>query len=134
SARVYAPLVRFCASSLLGFTVDTGALLGLHALTGALLPSVVGARLCSSTVNFIVNRQWVFGGRSRSVRHEAGRYLALAATLLAANYALIAALTAQHVPLLPAKLLTDATLFIASYLVQRRLVFPTGPSSIESRR
>ena len=122
SARIYAPLLTFLLSSFGAFLVDTAALLTLHALTGALLLSVVGARLLSAGLNFLVNRRLVFG-TARSVRAAAVRYAALVGALLVTNYALLAGLTALGLALLPAKLVTEATLVTVSYLAQRQLVF-----------
>ena len=126
SARVYAPLLAFLLSSLTAFAVDTVALLVLHALTGALLLSVVGARVLSATVNFGVNRRFVFRCGSRERRGAALRYAALAVGLLAANYVLLTALVALGLPLLAAKVSTEVLLVGASYLVQRSLVFAVG--------
>ena len=124
SLRVYGPLLPFLLSSLGAFAVDTAALLVLHALTGALLLPVVGARLLSASVNFAVNRRVVFraGGCTGSGR-SALRYGVLAAVLLAANYEVLRALAELGLALLPAKLLTEAGLLTVSYLAQRHLVF-----------
>ena len=65
SLRVYLPLLAFLASSLAAFAIDIVALLGLQALTGNLLSSVVGARLTSAGVNFAVNRRLVFDAEHR---------------------------------------------------------------------
>jgi putative flippase GtrA len=123
SARVYAPLLAFLLSSLTAFAVDTAALLVLHALTGALLLSVVGARVLSATVNFGANRRFVFSCGRRDRGPAALRYAALAVGLLAANVAVLATLTAAGLPLLPAKVSTEVLLVGASYLAQRSLVF-----------
>ncbi|MBD5788283.1 glycosyltransferase [Cellulosimicrobium terreum] len=93
SVRVWAPLLRFAVSSLASAAVDVVALLALQVTTGSLLASVVGARLLSAGVNFAANRHLVFGG-------------------------------VRGVPLrTAAKLGTDLLLFVASYEVQRRVVF-----------
>ncbi len=124
SARIYASLPKFAASGLLAFGIDTIALLALYAVTGQLLLSVVGARLISASVNFAVNRRLVFRrGREVSVRTAALRYGGLAVILLAANYGLLDALTGVGISLLAAKIVTEATLFIASYAMQHSLVF-----------
>ena len=88
----------------------------------------------SSTVNFVVNRRLVFaGGRAKSLRAAATQYGVLAATLLAANFGILTALTGLGVALLPAKVLTEVALFAASYQLQRTVVFaaptarPAGP-------
>ncbi|WP_307858275.1 bifunctional glycosyltransferase family 2/GtrA family protein [Cellulomonas fulva] len=130
SARVYAPLLRFAASSLTAFAVDALALVALVAATDALLLSVVLARVLSSGLNFVVNRRWVFtrpvappsATRGRLGR-EAARYWVLAAVLLGAGYACLWAFTHLGVPLLVAKAVTDLGLFVVGFQVQRSLVF-----------
>lgn len=125
SVRVYVPLLTFAASSLTAFTVDTALLLALHAATGHLLGSVLGARVVSSGTNFLLNRHVVFRRPHRAaLRPAALRYAALALGLLAVNYLLLSALSAIGLPLLAAKVLTEAALFAASFEVQRRFVFP----------
>ena len=128
SVRVYAPLVRFAASSLLAAALDATLLFMLHALTGALLPSVLAARAVSSTVNFTVNRRLVFNAH----RGHLMRYWALVAILALANYGLLAALTAVSLPLPVAKLVTDVSLFVVSFRIQRLFVFTSG-QPVDSR-
>ena len=123
SARIYGPLLRFSASSLVAFAVDTVALLALVALTGELLWSVVGARVVSSTVNFLVNRHWVFHRRRSPLARQAARYWLLVVVLAVAGYGGLWALTTIGVPLLVAKVTTDAVLFVVGFQVQRTSVF-----------
>lgn len=125
SVRVLAPVLRFLASSLLGFVVDTVALLALTAAGFGLLPAVLAARGLSASTNFLVNRFLVFEhGRAASLRSSAARYGVLAGVLLAAGYGLLVALTGLGVPLLVAKLGTESTLALASFHLQRTMVFP----------
>jgi len=125
SVRIYRPLLAFSMSSLLAFAVDTVALLTLVALTGNLALSAVAARLISATGNYAVNRAYVFGsGANPAVRPgSALRYAALAGVLLLLNVVLLEALTSLTGSVLAAKLLTEVSLFAASFLVQRSLVF-----------
>lgn len=121
SLRVYRPLLAFAASSLLAFAVDTVTVLVLAALTGGLVLPAIAARVLSATVNYTVNRSYVFGpGRPRS----AWRYAALAASLLAVNIVLLEGLTMLTGSVPVAKLATEALLFAASFVAQRFLVFP----------
>lgn len=131
SARIYAPLLRFSASAVLAFALDTALLLAVHALTGDLLVSVVLARGVSAGANFAVNRSLVFGaGRSIPLRTAAARYFSLAALLLAASYGIIGAVSDLGAPLWAAKLTTDAVLFAVSFSVQRAVVFaPVSPTA-----
>lgn len=131
SVRVIAPLVRFSLSSLSAFAVDTAALLALHALTGSLGIAVVGARLLSAGVNFAVNRRLVFAGARRApVGRAALRYGLLAGALLGASYLLLATLTGLGLGLLPAKIATEALLYLVSFRVQRRFVFGAAPAAL----
>ena len=125
SLRVMRPLLVFAAVSFGSFVVDVVALELLYLATGALATSVVGARLISGTGNFLANRRVVFRATGGVLRHAA-RYLALALTLLGASYAGIALLTGVGMPLLAAKLLSDAALYVVGYLVQRWFVFGNG--------
>lgn len=130
SVRIYAPMVKFMASSLAAFAIDAVALLVLTALTGSLLFAVIGARLLSSGTNFLINRRAVFvHGRDRAVTAAAAGYFSLVVALLAVNYCSLVSLTALHVPLLLAKILTEATLFVVSYAVQSRVLFSSGQSN-----
>lgn len=125
SARVYAPLVKFSLSSIAAFAVDVVLLFVVNALTANLLLSVVAARVVSANVNFLTNRRVVFArGPERSMATCAARYFALAGTLMIANFALLHVLYEHaQVNLVIAKLTTEAALFLASYQVQKRVVF-----------
>jgi putative flippase GtrA len=122
SVRIYGQLLSFAASSLLGFAVDAALLFALATLTGNLIASAVAARVVSASVNYGVNYRYVFGGRS-SRWGSALRYAALALGVLAANVALLQALTAGLGSLVVAKVITELVLFAVSYAVQRLFVF-----------
>ena len=125
SARVYVPFLRFGLSSLFAFAIDVVLLLLLAHAFGHLLPAVVLARVCSSTVNFVVNRHLVFReGRAAGLGRSARRYVSLAICVLVVNYALLHVLHERlGLPLLAAKLVTEIALFVAGFEVQRKLVF-----------
>ena len=124
SVRVTLPTLVFAASSLLGFAVDTIALFLLQAATGALVPSIIAARLVSASVNFFVNRRVVFLRRGREgMWRQLGSYVLLAAVLLASNIVWLSYLTGIGMSLWGAKLLTEIVLFCTSYRTQRSSVF-----------
>lgn len=135
SVRVTAPLVVFAASSLLAFLVDTIALLVLTALTGSLIGSIVGARVLSASVNFVVNRRFVFRrrGRQRIVAQGLG-YTTLALLLLGSNVVWMTFLTDLGLPLLAAKVVTETVLAVTSYQVQRRVIFARRRTGPDGRR
>jgi glycosyltransferase involved in cell wall biosynthesis len=127
SARIYAPLLKFLASSFTAFLVDTVMFLILNTATDSLLLAVAGARAVSSAVNFAVNRRVVFRhGREKPAAQTGVRYFSLVLVLLAANFALIAALEAVSLPPLAAKILAEVALLAISYAVQQRFLFAKG--------
>jgi putative flippase GtrA len=132
SARIYAPLLRFSLSSLTAFGIDLVAFVVLGLLADSLLVAVVGARVISSSVNFLVNRRLVFPhSRCKALSAAALRYFALVVALLAANYAAIFLLTDLGMPDIAAKVLTEVLLFVASFTVQRRFLGGEAPAGVQ---
>ena len=133
SVRIYRHLLAFLLSSMTAFVVDLVALLVLGAIVDSLLVAVLGARVISSGVNFLVNRRVVFEhGRDRPVGRAAIGYFALVVTLLSANYLLLLGLTAVQFPLLAAKLVVEVCLFAVSYAIQSRFVFARGGAALSA--
>ncbi|GAA4196565.1 bifunctional glycosyltransferase family 2/GtrA family protein [Microbacterium oryzae] len=136
SARVLAPLAAFLASSLLAAAVDAVLLWALLQASGWLPGAIVMARLVSAAVNFVVNRQWVFGrdGRPSALGVALGRYAALATAILAANVTLMTVLDALGVGLVVAKLATEGVLWVAAFVVQRVWVFARDRAAGSARQ
>lgn len=133
SLQVYAPLIIFLAASFAGFITDILALLffvscGLH-----MVASVIGARVFSASVNFIINR-WAMddGGKRPSAHSSVVRYSTLALVILALNAGLLEVLTWAGIHLLIAKILVELTLIPISFAVQKRWVF-SAASSVQPR-
>lgn len=124
SLRVYAPLARFCASSISAFLLDVAVLQVVYSATGNLAAAVVGARVASSSFNFAANRRFVFGGNNSTRGISAAQYFSLVITILFANYWSMHLLyVAVGLPLLLAKVITELALFTVSYQVQKRFIF-----------
>lgn len=134
SVRIMLPTILFAMSSLFGFFIDTIALFVLQALTGALVPSIVVARLLSASANFVMNRRVVFLRRGHAgLARQIFRYAMLAGVLLVSNIVWISYLTGIGVPLWVAKLVTELVLFVTSYRVQRSVVFGSASSAPHPR-
>lgn len=128
SARIYAPLLAFVASSFSGFMIDTLALLLLVALGAPLLLAVVLARVISALANFALNRFIMKDGSPRpSAPVSLARYASLALALLATNALAIQGLTFLGMPLLAAKILVELALIPVSFSAQKRWVFAKRP-------
>ena len=122
SARIWAPLLKFTASSGVATIIDYVLVLVLNALTGALFFPVIAARLVSASVNFAMNRR-VFEATGVPLRRSALRYAALAVAVIAGSYTMLAVLTGIGMPLWIAKIIADTTMYLVSYSAQSRYVF-----------
>ena len=122
SWRIYRDILKFSASSLLGFTVDYLLFSLLASLTGWTLFANIAARFVSAGVNFSVNRRLVFKDKGPFWR-SAAQYFALAAGILAANSVILYSLTALGLNPYFAKLLTELILFVCSFTVQKKVIF-----------
>ena len=122
SCRIYKEILKFSASSLISFGVDYLLFCILSALTGVPVFANIAARIFSGTLNFEINRRVVFGGRS-TVKQSAVKYIMLAVFILVCNTALLSVLTGIGINAYAAKIMTEAVMFIVSWLIQRTAVF-----------
>lgn len=123
SFRIYKEILKFSASSFIGFLVDYAVYSTLILLTNRLLFSNITARVISATVNFSINRKFVFKSKE-SLWKSALKYFLLAASILAGN-TLVLEMLVNHLSVhrLLAKLFTEILFFVLSWLVQRLVVF-----------
>ena len=129
SFRIYSRIIKFSASSLISFLIDYSVfiLLKLMLLSYApalsLLYAAVGARIVSSMCNFIMNKKLVFKS-SDSFAVAALKYYLLAGIILVLNYGLMYLLNLLiGIPLWIAKPVTDLSLFVLSFQMQKRFIF-----------
>lgn len=125
SARIYAPFLKFSISSLSSALIDILLLALIHFFSSSLLLAVLGARLTSSIFNYTMNKRFVFDrDKPSAIRTSMPKYFALVILILLLNYGLMHVFNERiGVPLLVAKLLTEAVLFIFSYWAQRKFVY-----------
>ncbi len=128
SCLVYLEILKFSASSFVGFLVDYllySLLLVLTAGLGtnSLWVSNVIARIVSASVNYKINCRLVFKTQNRTAK-SALQYFALAAIILLGNTLFLNFLVKvlvfnQYV----AKICTEILFFLFSWLVQKHLIF-----------
>ncbi len=125
SFRIYLPILAFGASSAASAVIDFLLLFVFQYLTHNLFLSVVAARLCSSIFNYSVNRRYVFGGANAAkVRKSMPKYFSLVVLVLLLNYGLLYFYNEQLIlPLAVAKILTEVSIFVFSFWMQRRFVY-----------
>ena len=122
SARIYKEILKFSASSLLGFGVDYIIYSMLTLLFGIPAAANVIARVVSSVLNFSVNRRFVFES-DRPLASSAVQYFTLAAFILAGNTLLLKALTVAGLSPYVAKLIVEVIFFAVSWSVQHLVIF-----------
>lgn len=135
SARIYKEILKFSASSFIGFLVDYTMyalllmLTAKFAIANGLILSNIGARIVSSITNYTINRKYVFKS-DKNIGKSALQYFALAALILAGNTAILTVLTGVFgIGSLVAKVITEVILFSLSWLVQRYVIFYTEEAS-----
>lgn len=123
SVKIYKEILKFSASSLAGFCADYLLYILFSVLTGSAVFSNITARVFSSSLNFTLNRKFVFKS-DKSLLTSAFQYFALAAGILTANTLLLILLTEKlSLNIYLAKILVECTMFIFSFIAQRTVVF-----------
>lgn len=126
SIRIYSQLLKFTFASFSSFLLDY-ILFVLFTLffpkVGAgVMAANIGARLLSGGYNYMMNCRMVF--HKKPDIKTAADYLALAAFILALNNILLQFfLSVLRIPVYPAKILTECTLFLISWVIQKKLIF-----------
>ena len=121
-------VVLFATVSFSSWTLDYVLALTLNSVTGSVLLAVVGARLVSCTVSFLLNRR-LFRAAPETFMRSAFGYAAVPGTPTPTPDLAIAVLTWAGMPLWLAKILVDSSLFGLNYLLQSRLVYRSGSTA-----
>ena len=133
-AHLFRQLFHFVLTAMSSALVDFLLFFLLTQLVAAedrklqILAAAATARACSATLNFLLNRYWVFRAAPRhrtKLGASALGYLLLCLAIFGASTGLVL-LASRVVPyrILPyVKAAIDATLFVASFLCQKLLVF-----------
>ena len=122
SFKIYREILKFSASSLLSFVIDYGLFCILMLLTGMTVLSNVLARIASASVNFSLNRNFVFGSRENILK-SAVKYFLLAVVVLVFNTCILKLLILAGVQHMVAKIITETVMFFFSWTVQRLFIF-----------
>jgi glycosyltransferase involved in cell wall biosynthesis len=125
SVRIYFVLFRFVFSSILAAVLDYAIFMAVYSLSTNLLASQYIARAGSGAFNFTLNRKLVFSSRG-GLLGSLSKYVILAVFLAFCSYVLITYLAWLGVPVALAKPLAEGALFIASFSVQRSIVFASS--------
>ena len=139
SFRIYKDLLKFTLSSFSSFVLDyllfVFFVLCLPHTAMFVLEANILARMVSAFYNYCMNCYFVFHKEKKI--GTAVQYFELAAFILVMNNIVLETLTQiLGMPVYPAKILTECTLFLISWAVQNFLIFPrdTGKKLIAGRQ
>ncbi len=126
SIRIYRQLLKFLLVSSSSFLLDYMLFVLLTLFfpktAGFIASANVMSRIVSGTYNYLLNCRLVFHEK-KTVKTAMG-YLALAAGILFMNNLLLQSfLIILHMPVYPAKILTECTLFCISWFIQKKVIF-----------
>lgn len=126
SALIYLNILRYSLASMSSAVIDLTIFTMLISLFGVtasgILASTVLARTTSGSVNFFLNRNWVFRS-SNSRGAELMKYFTLFTGQMLTSWVLVAGLSSLfHHPTI-VKAFVDTSLFFLSYQIQKRYIF-----------
>ncbi|MGG7143128.1 GtrA family protein [Clostridium nigeriense] len=126
SLRIFSGLLKYTGASIISAVIDISifTILYITIFKGyelGLLYSTILARLCSGTVNFLLNQRWVFNGSKEN--KELIKYAFLFITQMLISGVLVSLLTYIISNATLTKLLVDCILFFISYFIQKHIVF-----------
>lgn len=123
SLKIYFVFLRFLALSLATAGLDFLVFWLAYSVTSNILLSTALARVVAGAFNFTLARTVVFRSRG-AARSEVIRYVALVLWLMALSYGLLTGLViVLGLSVYLAKMIAECTLFVASFALQRLLVF-----------
>jgi len=125
SARIYREIIKFSASSLISFLTDYLLYCIVCALSGSIITANISARICSSSLNYTLNRNIVFKDKS-SPLESLPKYAVLALVILVCNTLILNMLVSFGINIYIAKLVTETLLFSLSWTAQHFFVFRKG--------
>lgn len=139
SVRIYRELLKFVLSSMSSFMLDY-LLFGIFIwCMGKSAPVIAAAnilaRLISASYNYLVNTKVVFQNKVSS--QSVTEYMALATGILLLNNVILNGYVhSLGIPVFAAKLFTELTLFMISFVVQKAFIFKEiqPVKKIESRQ
>ncbi len=128
SFKIYLVFLRFNLSSIVSVVIDYTIFSTFFALFGNLFASQFAARFSAGVVNYQVNRRFVFKS-DRSHKAALTLYFIALAGMGLLSYGLIHLMdTRLGINIYLAKVFAESLLYVASFVVQREIVFTRGGS------
>ena len=123
SIKVYLPLIKYSLSSITSAVIDFILLMLFNMFFSNLFLAVTAARVCSATVNYNMNKIYVFKSDKNHKSQSLLKYVSLATIIMLANFNILNFYYYIGLPLPISKIITEISLFLASYWIQKRFIF-----------
>lgn len=133
SIKIYLPILKYSLSSIVSGVIDFILLMLINFLIGNLFLSVAGARLCSATFNYNMNKRYVFKHNQNQNNNSQSlpKYILLALIIMFVNYNILNFYYLLGLPLVVSKIITEAIIFLFSYWIQKKFIFKKEHHSVE---
>ena len=126
SIRIYRDLLKFAMASLSSFVLDYvlfSIILFILPQEAVFVPLAnITARMVSAFYNYSINCRFVFHTH-RQISTAADYFMLAGVILLLNNVILEVFFNLFHVPVYAAKVMTECTLFVLSWVVQKKIIF-----------
>lgn len=123
SMKIYKSIIMFSLSSIFCFLIDYLCYILFFITSSNVILSNISARIISATLNYNLNRKYVFNS-SKKIKKSALEYFLLALIIIILNTSIINfMIQIININVFIAKIFTEIILFIFSYIIQNKLVF-----------
>ena len=129
SIKIYLPLIKYSLSSIISAVIDFILLMLFNFFSGNLFLSVAIARLCSATLNYNINKRYVFKNDKNQNSQSLPKYVFLAVIIMLINYNILNFYYFIGLPLSISKIITEGTIFLFSYWIQKKFIFKKESST-----
>lgn len=139
SIRIYSLFIKYIISALLSFAVDIGLFAIFVAVfkdityAGYIFIATVLARIISSFVNYLVNKNTVFKNKSKSrkdfIKSLVGYYILVVINIVISSVCVNFICKAISLNEVAVKFVVDMVLFVCNYVIQREIIFKNKRNS-----
>lgn len=123
SSKLLYIFLRFSFLSMVTAGIDYAIFTALFLISNSILLSIIVARIVAGSFQFLMGKRWVFKSRNKPFI-ELIKYILLVGILMLISYAFIQAMATNFgMNTIISKLIVELSLFIISFILQRKFVF-----------
>lgn len=123
SIKIYSTLFKYVSSSFFSFLIDYISFIVIMLFTNQLIFSNIVARIISASINYNLNKKYVFNSKIPLIE-SLSKYALLCVFILFMNSIILNFLSINlSIPEFIAKIITEIILFFASLIIQKIYIF-----------